>query len=189
MQYITVLNIGQLGYGKYNPQNYPKPYTTWKNMLKRCYDEKFHIKQPTYKNCTVAKKWHNFQNFAKWFEENYVEGWQLDKDILFKGNKIYSSKTCCFVPKEVNVLFTKSRKSRGVLLIGVRSKGEKFQSSLSLKDNKCKHLGTFKTELEAFQAYKKAKEVFIKQIAEKYKLQLTSECYKALREYKVEIND
>ena len=37
----------------------------------------------------------------------------LDKDIFCKGNKLYSRCTCIFVPQRINLLFTKSDKSRG----------------------------------------------------------------------------
>ena len=63
-----------------------KCYQTWQNMLMRCYDEKFHARKPAYIGCKVCEEWHNFQNFAKWYEENYyeIEGERmyLDKDIL-----------------------------------------------------------------------------------------------------------
>ena len=45
-----------------------------------------------YLDVTVCEEWHNFQNFAKWFYENYYEisgeKMRLDKDILIKGNKM-----------------------------------------------------------------------------------------------------
>ena len=81
----------------------------WKNMMKRCYCNKSLKTSPTYKNCTVCEEWHCFANFEKWFDENYYEIPNervcLDKDILVKGNKIYSPETCCFVPKRINILF------------------------------------------------------------------------------------
>ena len=86
-------------------------------MLRRCYDEKLHKKYPTYIDCKVCEEWLNFQNFAKWYYNNYYEIENekicLDKDILHKGNKIYSPDNCVFVPNNINVLFVKSDKSRG----------------------------------------------------------------------------
>lgn len=60
--------------------------------------------KPTYEGCTVCDEWLYFSNFKKWFDENYIEGFQLDKDIIIRGNKVYSPQTCCFVPKEINII-------------------------------------------------------------------------------------
>ena len=117
--------VGYSGEGKYKVKEngkHTRVYKTWSNMLKRCYDPKLHKKRPTYKDCEVSEELHNFQNFAKWYEDNYyeVEGERmcLDKDILVKGNKIYSPETCIFVPNTINLLFTKSDKARGKSVIG-----------------------------------------------------------------------
>ena len=91
----------------------------------------------------------------------------MDKDILVKGNKVYSPETCCFVPSEVNLLFSKTGKLRGSLPIGVKTNGYgAYQASLRCH-GKHKTLGQFKTCEEAFQAYKAAKESYIKEVANK----------------------
>lgn len=72
----TIYQIGYIGDGSYKGNiNYKRSpqYATWKSMLQRCYDKKFHINHPTYKDCEVCEDWHNFQNFAKWYDENYYE--------------------------------------------------------------------------------------------------------------------
>ncbi|MEZ1459336.1 hypothetical protein QVM56_32725, partial [Pseudomonas aeruginosa] len=51
------------------------------------------------------------------------------------------------------------------------------------------HLGVFNTELEAFRAYKQAKETFIKEQANKFKSQVDDRAYNALMNYTVEITD
>ena len=106
--------MGYLGEGKYKGKENGKPtkcYDTWKSMLERCYDPKYHEKEPTYIDCKVCDEWLCFQNFAEWFYDNYyeVEGERmaLDKDILNKGNKIYSPNNCIFVPQIINNLFKK----------------------------------------------------------------------------------
>jgi len=139
-----------------------KSYIQWQNMLSRCYDPKIHKIEPSYIKCEVCEEWKLFSNFKKWFDENYVEGYQLDKDILFKGNKIYSQNTCCFVPQEVNKLFTNRKNDRGNLPIGVcySKKYNKFTSQINI-DGERKHLGYFITAKDAYLSYKKAKEIII----------------------------
>jgi len=184
----SVYGVGYRGIGKYSSSN--KSYKIWQSMLQRCYDPKYHKTKPSYIKCEVHQEWHNFQNFAKWFEKRYtVEkmlGWALDKDILIKGNRIYSPEACCLVPLEINSLFIKSGKSRGKYPIGVTKSGKKFRARFG-KDRD--HLGIFNTPEEAFQVYKIAKEIYIKEIAYKWRSKITEACYSALINYQVEITD
>ena len=192
----SVYGVGFIGKGRfkaYDGNGKPtKCHTVWKSMHTRCYDPKYHEKEQSYKNCTVCEEWHNYQVYAKWHDENYYEVdnelMALDKDILCKGNKIYSPENCVFVPQSINNLFIKSDKSRGKYPIGVNKKGNKFQARLN-KDNKHIHLGTYDTVEEAFLAYKKAKEAYIKEMAEKYKGKIDHRAYEALMNYEVEITD
>ena len=156
--------------------------------IERCYDLKRQEKHPTYKGCIVAEEWHDFQNFAEWFENNYKEGFALDKDILIKGNKIYSPNTCCFVAREINNSFVKSDSIRGKYPIGISKAKDKFIAHISINGKRVR-LGMFDTPEEAFQVYKIAKEKQIKEVAEKYKNQITGQTYKAMYNYKVEITD
>lgn len=184
--------IGYLGIGKYRIKigdKFTKSGTIWSGVIRRCYNEKERNKFPSYIGVTICEEWKCFQNFAKWFEDNYIEGFHVDKDILIKGNKIYSPETCCFVPSEVNCIFTKSDKARGNLPIGVSlHKGGKFQAKM-LKNKKQCYLGLFDTVEEAFQVYKTAKELWIKEVAKIWKSQITERCYQALINYQVEITD
>lgn len=184
----SVCNVGYFGVGNYGWIGYPKAYQNWQNMLERCYDEKCQQRQPTYKECTVNERWHNFQVFAKWHEENYKEDYVLDKDILIKGNKIYSPETCCFVPQEINGLFTKSNSTRGDYPIGVYKLGAKFRADLSINNNQL-YLGMYTTPKEAFQAYKTAKEMEIKRLADKWKRKIDPQVYDVMYNYQVEITD
>lgn len=118
----THFNVGFYGYGEYKTKingKHTKSYKCWRGILGRCYDDSIRHKFPTYKDVTVCEEWHNFQNFAQWFEENYIEDFVLDKDILYKGNKIYSPETCCFVPQKINCLLVKNDINRGEYPIGV----------------------------------------------------------------------
>jgi len=195
----SIFNQGYLGLGTFKTDNKEgrksKEYHAWTHMLERCYNENFQEKQPTYKECLVCKEWLNFQNFAQWHKENYYkideQKMQMDKDILLKNNKIYSSETCVFVPQNINSLFTKRQNHRGNYLIGVgwHKRDNVFYASCSNGNGKNKSLGYYGTELEAFQAYKKYKENLIKQIADKYKDKIPNKLYEALYKYEVEITD
>ena len=184
--------FGFLGEGDWSWKKSPKIYKLWEAMLRRCYDLKIQNRVNTYIGCETVKEWHNFQVFAKWAEENYdpitMEKWQLDKDILIKGNKLYGPDTCAFVPPIVNSLFIKSDKTRGEYPLGVRKLGNVYQARI-FKDRVYFHLGSFKTPEEAFQAYKVAKEEYIKEVAEKWKGIISDKVYQSLYNYKVEITD
>ena len=192
----SVFGVGFMGIGDYkscdeNGKN-TKCYEVWKSMLMRCYDSKYYEKRPTYKGCRVCENWWNFQVFAEWYYSHFyeIEGqiMNLDKDILKKGNKVYSPDTCLFVPQCINKLFIKSDKVRGDLPIGVCKYGNKYVACLS-KDNKKMHLGYFDTPKEAFLAYKRAKEQYIKELAEEYKDKIDPRTYEAMINYEVEIDD
>ena len=187
----SVLNIGYMGVGPFLSKikgNRTPAYKKWAGMMNRCYNNSIHILQKTYKECIVNSSWHNFQVFAQWFEENYVENWVLDKDILVKGNKEYGPETCCFVPQEINNLFLLKKTIRGKYLLGVRKNSNKYVASISL--NKIiTYLGSFNTEEEAFLCYKTYKETYIKQLAEKWKHNLSNKVYNTLINYKININD
>ena len=162
----AVYNIGYIGEGIYPTainSKHTEAYQQWTGMLRRCYDKKFHQKHITYKECTTCTEWHNFQNFAKWFSGNYIAGYCLDKDILFKGNKLYSPQTCCFVPQEINKLLQKSDKTKRKYPLGVRTNGVSFQASMQIK-RKFTYLGSYDTIEDAFSAYRERKRSYIKEI-------------------------
>ena len=188
--------VGFIGKGRFKTKDengkHTKCYKVWEGMLRRCYSSKCQEKHPTYKGCTVDKQWWNFQVFAEWYYSHFYEieneKMALDKAILCKGNKIYSSNTCVFVPSSINVLFTKRDKCRGKYPIGVSKVKDKFEAWLS-KGNKRMRLGYFNTPEEAFQAYKIAKEQYIKEVANEYKDKIPQKLYDAMMNYEVEIDD
>ena len=135
-------------------------YRAWTHMLERCYSTKYQERYPTYKGCSVSDDWLIYSVFKNWMEAQNWEGKQLDKDLLFEGNKVYSAETCVFVTKTINSFTTDSGASRGGLMIGVNwDKGaNKFKSQCSNPfTKKREHLGLFTTELEAHQAWRKRK--------------------------------
>lgn len=193
----SVYGIGYIGEGKYKTGktgNMTIQYKTWICMLQRCYSEKSWIKHPTYKGCIVYESWLNFQNFCVWFDENYYEidneKMHLDKDILIKGNKIYSPETCVFVPQRINCLFSSRNNCRGNLPIGVHfsKNNNKFRAQLN-KGNETVNLGCYNISEDAFNAYKQAKETYIKKIADEYKSMIPQNLYNAMYKYEVKITD
>ena len=171
-------------------------YEIWCSMLKRCYENKVGARNRTYASCFVAPNLLDFNVFNTWCLtqvgfNNYDEKGRrfvLDKDILVKGNKIYSEDTCCFVPAEINTLILKSEAIRGEYPIGVHKRGSRFCGRCKV-NNKDRFLGYTDTAEEAFYKYKKFKEQHIKDVANKWKDQIDNRVYEALMNYTVEITD
>lgn len=195
--YPTVYDTGYFGEGEYSSKVNNKQtihYTTWKNVFIRCFDKNELQKHPAYKDCTVCKEWCNFQNFAQWFDNNYYiienEQMHLDKDILIKGNKIYSPEFCIFVPQRINKLFIKSDSKRGKYPNGIflQKDCNKIRAELK-KDGRKKYLGLYNNIEEAFEKYKTEKEKYIKEIADEYKDKIPQKLYDAMYKYEVEITD
>lgn len=128
----------------------------WTSLIQRCYSEKFHRTNPTYKDIIVCDKWLTFSNFKSWWVNNYKEGYQLDKDLLLFGNKVYSTETCIFIPQWLNSFVTDSAATRGKYLIGCNfdKSVNKFKSRCcDPRTKKQHHLGYFDTEFEAHMAW------------------------------------
>ena len=192
----SVCGVGILGI-KYpstvNSRN-TKEYALWQHMLQRCYSDVYKKKKPTYEGCEVSDNFLHYEYFYEWCNEQIGfgnVGFELDKDLLIKGNKVYSENTCVFLPHEINQILVKRTASRGRHLIGVHwcKQGKAFKAQISKNKGKQEHLGYFKTELEAFNAYKKAKEAFIKEQANEWNGKIDIRAYEALMNYTVEIDD
>ena len=171
-----------------------KEYDLWKSMVRRCYSDKYQKKYPTYEGCKVSDNFKSYEYFYEWCNKQIGfgnKGFDLDKDLLVKGNKVYSEYSCIFLPNEINLLLTKRTASRGNHLIGVyyHKRGKVFMAQVSKNKGKQEKLGSFNTELEAFNAYKIAKESFVKEQANKWKGQIDIRAYNALMNYEVEITD
>ena len=135
-------------------------YRVWRSMLERCYSAKHQENHPTYIGCSVSEEWLTLSVFKSWMEAQDFEGMQLDKDILFEGNKVYSEETCAFVTRAVNMFTVDKGNGRGEWLIGVHwhKPAGKFQSKCRNPfTKKVEHLGYFTSELEAHQAWLKRK--------------------------------
>lgn len=185
----TVYGVGCLGKGIYKATAHRKPtleYKIWVGVLRRCYSEEFLVKNPTYRGCTVHPEWHNFQNFAEWYVNNefYGLGYELDKDLLVSGNRVYGSRTCCLVPKEINLLFSKESVKVSKYPLGVvldKATGL-YKASVS-KYNKAKGLGYFKSAEEASKAYIYQKDLHVKEVTKYWEGRVCKDVLKAINNW------
>lgn len=190
-----IYGVGYIGLGKYSKSTHKFIYDKWICMLSRCYSPKNLEKEPAYKSCTVCKEWHNFQNFATWFEaqEFSDEKYHLDKDVIDKNSHVYSPNTCLLLPGEINRMFVKRKRCRGNTPIGVychpQCKHKPYMARCGNTFGFPKTLGAFDNPVDAFNAYKIAKEQIIKYAANLYKEKLSSIAYQALINYSVDITD
>lgn len=202
----NVVGVGYLGERRLRKSNnlYRKSYEAWSHILNRCYNEKTQEKNPQYKYCTVDPVWHSFKNFREWYlnqpellntEEDTGNRWSIDKDILVKGNRVYSPDTCCVVPNEINTLMVKPQQRKvhtdlpeGVGYIKPRVPNAKKGYSARLNcgtGEKDRYLGYYDTPEEAFLVYKEAKEKRIKEVANKWKGKIADDVYESLINWKV----
>lgn len=206
--YPTVYGVGITG-RKYptrskSKDNMSKEYKAWKNILQRCYSVDAKSNNPTYKDVVCCEEWLLYENFYEWLhsQENFEQWyngdfWAVDKDIIHKGNKIYSPENCCLVPANVNGLFCKGDASRGILPIGVHKairsgKYAVFFSANTNGKNRNRFIGEYPTPEDAFYlGYKPYKEAYIQKIAQLEYDQgnITEKCYNAMMNYQVEITD
>ena len=175
-------DTGKYGFKKTHQRIHTKVYSVWKDMIFRCYSEKA---RDCYRDCTVDPKWHDFQEFAKWFTERYQEGFELDKDILVNGNTVYSERTCCLVPKNLNLfkVHTKGKKYTGV----VQNKHGSYTTYCNNGKGETINLGTRSDIDSAFKLYKDYKENLAKTLARDYKSidGFDERVYKALIDFKL----
>lgn len=174
-------------------RDHPKSYRAWNSMLQRCYNENMRSKHTTYSDCEVSDDFKFYSKFKEWAEKQIgydQEVWCLDKDILVKGNKVYSAETCAFVPNEINCLITGANAIRGELPVGVvlSSNKKRYRARVSM-GGKYYDQGTFDTPEEAFMKYKEVKEEYIKEVADKYKDVIDPRVYEALYAWTISIDD
>ena len=192
----SVFGVGVIG-NKYPSRVngvHTKEYTLWCSMLQRCYSEAFKKKYLTYDVCEASENFKYYEYFYEWCQNQIgfgIDGFQLDKDLLVKGNKVYNEDTCVFIPSEINLVLIKSDNIRGKHPIGVHwsNSNKAFVAKVKKNKGRQEYLGSFSTEIEAFNAYKQAKEAFVKEQANKWKSQIDDRAYNALMNYTVEITD
>ena len=191
----TVHGVGVIGdsYSCWDGSKIRKEYDLWSSMLARCYSPKSHKTRETYIGCTVSENFKEYTYFYEWcnrqvgFSENNFE---LDKDLLSGVSKYYSEDTCVFIPQEINTAIIKQNKKRGDFPSGVtyhKNTGN-FVAQLSTPTGK-KHVGAFNNVIDAFTAYKKAKEAYLVELAEKWKGKIDDRAYESLMNYEIHIDD
>lgn len=131
-------------------QEKTKCYKVWDGMLQRCYNPTRRKKWPSYENCTICKEWLVFSNFKEWFDENYIDGYHLDKDILSVDAKTYSPYTCAFIPPRLNTMLSHTVDVNG----GVMKNKRSYAVSTTI-DGVHFYEGGYNTEAEAHLAYAK----------------------------------
>ena len=135
-----------------------KGYSDWKGMLERAYSTKYHQKEPSYLDVSVHEDWLLLSNFISWTSHQRIEkGWQLDKDLLVPGNRIYSKDTCIYIPAWLNSFTNSRRRDRGGTLIGVRKREDtgKFEARCNNPiTKKSQYLGVHFTEEAAYLSWK-----------------------------------
>lgn len=160
-------------------ESHSRPFKIWKSMVDRCYNTN-NQSYKNYSHVSVCDEWLTYSNFKTWYNANYTQGCELDKDILApNGSKIYSPDTCCFVPRKINILFRRCKISKYGR--GITKMGQKYQ--VNVCSIGC--IGTFATLKEASLAYKNAKEKYVKELADKYfkEGKINERVYNALLKY------
>lgn len=187
MKLVFGIGINDKKYPSVKDGKLIKEYDLWKSMLRRVFKDK------SYVGCSISENFKSYSYFYEWCQDQIgfgMDRFELDKDLLKKGNKIYSEDMCVFIPKEINILLTKSNAARGSNPIGVSFCKDRglFQVAIK-KGGKRIALGRYNCPNHAFTIYKKAKEDHVKSIAETWKHHIDPRAYEALMNYSVEITD
>lgn len=169
-----------------------KEYRLWTGMINRCHNELFHKNKMSYSTCRVSDDFLVLSKFRDWCQNQIgfnQPNFELDKDLLEKGNKEYHPDKCVFIPREINLFIRTKKQIRGAQPIGVKvNKWGDYISQISINGENI-YLGIFKSPHDAFIAYKVAKEAQTKVLANKYKDMIDPRAYEALMNYKVDITD
>ena len=184
----TVYGVGVVGENFDKGESHSLTYNTWNGMLQRCYDPKLKQRRKTYEGCFVDTVFLDYEYFKEWCHNQKGfgnKGFALDKDILIKGNKLYSEDTCCFVPTEINSMIA-GLSSKGDKVTGIYQNCKNGNWYLNTDyQNGHKKRGVFSDLKEAELEYLKLKTENIKSVAEKWKSQIDIRVYNALINWEV----
>lgn len=132
-------------------------YVRWRSILKRCYGPD-RPEYAAYGRDSVCEEWLTFSKFKKWLASQPWNDMQIDKDILVKGNTIYSPDTCCLIDSKLNMLLMLPFKGRGPYPIGVQlGRWGKYEARCTSFHGGRKHIGSFSSPLSAHLAWQKYK--------------------------------
>lgn len=187
----SLFGVAYVGHGDFETSEGGKKtdeYIRWSSMIRRCYSEYVHDRQPSYSECTVSDDWLCYQSFAKWISNNEFNSadYELDKDLLLTGNKVYSSENCCLVPKTINSLVNdhSARKRLHPMGVSLDKRSGRFASQLAI-NGKLTSLGVFATAEEAHAAYVLAKEAYVKRMATEWRGRIDERVFEALMKWRV----
>lgn len=171
----------------------PKDYSVWNGIRQRCYNQNYIGSIPTYEGCTMSEDFLIFSKFREWYNSQIgceQDGWHVDKDLLFKGNKVYSAETCVLLPPEINSAIVVHNRGSNNFPMGViyNCTKTRYRARIQRKGG-WESLGTYDTPEEAFYAYKPVKEAYVKSIAEQWKDKIDPRAYQALMNWTIEIDD
>jgi hypothetical protein len=142
-------------------QDSTKSGSVWKKMRDRCKVEGWQQKnQATYIGCHQSKDFLDFQLFTEWhvIQVGYgLENYNLDKDVLVQGNKLYCSEMCVVIPRQLNTFFCSAEAIRGEYPQGVSRMYDKYMCRVRSNGVQVSK-GLYNTPEEASAAYKVAKE-------------------------------
>lgn len=187
----SYFGVGYRGKGEYKMKG-SLAHTKWHNLMTRCYDERYKKNRPTYEEATCCEEWHNFQNFAEWAtnQDGFGKhGYELDKDVISYGNKIYSPETCLFIPGAINIFFS----NKDVGNAGYIGVNHIKPTSKNCKDGyiaRCfiegerKYLGYYNTPNEAYEVYRRAKIKAAKDLAYEWEGKVDPRVITALLNFK-----
>lgn len=132
-----------------------RAYKAWNGVLRRCYSPIFQDKYPTYRGVTVCPEWLYFSNFKKWYDENFIDGWEIDKDLLTDSRE-YGTNSCVFVPGWLNKFTNCKDAARGQWPVGVywNKRHKKYAAICSNHlTKKREFIGVFHTPALAHRAW------------------------------------
>lgn len=159
-----------------------RTYATWAGMISRCYRTD-NPKYSTYEDCSVCEEWHNYQNFAAWLVNQVGwssnEDWNLDKDIILEGNRLYSPETCAWVPRKINNILPSARKKLSSHPVGVwKSKTSgKFHAYCTNYAGERVFLGSFDREDDALKVRVDYKNSVLRDAAMRWKGKIDDKVY------------
>lgn len=184
---VATLGVGFIGDGPFR-SHYTTgstiEYVTWLNILAACYDPYFINNKPRTMNHIICDEWKNFQVFAKWLVGlgYYDTGvYTINQTLLGRGSLVYSPDTVCYIPICLrNHLVTKWNQGTGKYPQGVKSYSNQGRFSAIMNAKGYVRIGVFDTVEEAAQAYKNAKEAYVKEVANLHQHELEPRVYEAL---------